>query len=77
MKIASAVGVLSCFLFCGCSDSDTAHAKRQAREAGQEIKHDLKQAGQEIKKDLHQAGREIDKGAKEVKRQVNEKTDKK
>lgn len=42
-----------------CTRSDELRAKQKAREAGQELKHDLKQAGNEVKKGLEKTKEEL------------------
>lgn len=55
----------------GCTRQDQVDAKRQAHEAGQEIKRDLQTAKQEVKKGAQEVSRELDKDLHEAKREVN------
>jgi hypothetical protein len=66
-KFAPIVAVV---LLASCSPSDEQRAKAKARQAGQELKHDLNQAGKEIK----QAGKEIKQGVEKTKRELHEAT---
>ena len=54
-----------------CSRQDQVDAKRQAHEAGQELKRDLQEAKREVKKGTKELSHELDKDLHEAKREVN------
>ena len=70
--MTKSIGVLVLALtLVSCSRQDQAEVKKEAHEAGQELKRDLQDAKQEVKKGAKELSHELDKDLHEAKREVN------